>query len=233
MVLDQGFDRPDCRAIVLGKEGWHPGVVGTVASRLVEEFSRPVVLLNIAGTEAHGSARSVDGISIHEAFTACGDHLATYGGHAMAAGLRLQAVRIATFRQALVTWVNDRLSPDELRGLLNIDAWCDMEDLRPELFDQIQGLAPFGQGNRAPVLALRQVSLAQAPRHLGTQGKHLRLMLKQNGRLREAVWFGAGELAPKLAAGMVLDVAFAPVVSTFRGLKRLELHVQDVRKSAG
>src|SRR5690606_37060401 len=98
MVEEEGFATPQRRAIVLGSEGWHAGVVGIVASRLVERFCRPVVMLSYENGHAHGSARSVPGVSIHEAFTACREHLTTFGGHAMAAGLRLQTQRVQVFR---------------------------------------------------------------------------------------------------------------------------------------
>jgi single-stranded-DNA-specific exonuclease len=229
MVFAAGYDRPDCRAIVLGKEGWHPGVVGIVCSRLVDQFARPAVLLNLCNGEAQGSARSVDGVSIHTAFTHCAQHLTSFGGHAMAAGLRLPTGNIDAFRTALVAYVNAHLAPEDMVATLDIDAECELADLTIDLGTQLQKLAPFGRGNPGPVLCVRRVALAQAAQRIGRDGHHLRLMLRQNGRFAQAVWFGAGDLAEKLPAGAQIDVAFEPSVSTWQGQKRCEMHVQDVR----
>lgn len=230
MVRAYGYDRPECRAIVLGKEGWHVGVVGIVASQLVEEFHRPVVLLGIdPDGQAHGSARSVDGLSIHEAFCACAEYLTSFGGHRMAAGLRLPAERIEIFRQALVEFVNARLRPEDLRGLVEIDLECSLEQMTSEVFRAIQRLGPFGAGHPAPCLCLREVELARDAQRVGASGQHLRLWLRQGRYGACAVWFDAGELAEHLPAGTRVDVLFEPVLSTWQGLERGEYHIVDLR----
>ena len=236
MVTAQGYDHPQSRAIVLGKKNWHPGVVGIVASRLVDAFHRPVVMLNIAEDgHAHGSARSVAGISIHEAFTHCAQHLETFGGHAMAAGLRLSENNINIFRDALIHFVNSRLPADSLRGLLHLDADCQPQDLDINTFLQIQQLAPFGCGNPAPILCIRNAELIRPALRIGSTGKHLRLTFRldettnRRARVCEAVWFGAGEHATQLPGGCRLDIAFSPLVSTWMGRQRIEMHVEDVR----
>lgn len=229
MVVERGYDGDDCRAIVLAKEGWHQGVVGIVASRLVERFGRPVVLMNQENGSAHGSARSIDGLSIHEAFTACGEHLDQFGGHAMAAGLTLRTERVEIFREALVAFVNGRLKPDDLVRKLTIDARVTLDDCRLELFDMIQRLAPFGRGNPTPRLVLRDVTLDRPAQRIGGEGNHLSLMLRQGSALVRAVAFGFGDEAERLPAGVRLDVAFNPKVSTWQGRRRAEVHVIDLK----
>lgn len=229
MVVERGYDGPDCRAIVLAKEDWHQGVVGIVASRLVEKFGRPVVLMNRDNGSARGSARSVDGLSIHEAFTACGEHLEKFGGHAMAAGLTMRTDRVEVFRDALVSFVNRRLKPEDLVGRLTIDAEVALDDCRIELFDAIRRLAPFGRGNPTPRLVVRSVTLDRPAQRIGGGGKHLSMTLRQGSTLVRAVAFGFGDEAERLPAGVRLDVAFNPKVSTWQGRRRAEVHVIDLK----
>ena len=236
MVLDGGYDSRDHRAIVVGNGGWHRGVVGIVASRLVEAFARPVVVLSYCeeqdGTEAHGSARSVEGLSIYEALEHCDELLDSFGGHAMAAGLRLEVGHVEAFRQRLVGFVNDRLGPDDLVGVLDIDAVCSLDDVRMDLFEQIQKLAPFGRGNPSPVLCVEAATTDQPAQRMGKEGNHMRVTLRQGRRLVSAVGFGMGDLADRLPAGVTVDVAFEPKISTWQGRRRAEMHIKDLRIGA-
>lgn len=236
MVVENGYDQPDQRAIVLGHEDWHPGVIGIVASRLVEAFARPVVMLHYptnsedeAEVTAQGSARSVAGVSIYDAIAHCQEMLSSFGGHAMAAGLKVPVSRVDQFRRRLVGWVNDRLAPEDLVGTLEIDTVCRLGDLSLGLFEQIDRLAPFGRANPSPVLCVRGVINDQPARRIGAGGKHLRLMLRQDRRLMSAVGFGMGDLAERLPVGTEIDVVFEPKVSTWQGRRQAEIHVKDLR----
>ncbi len=233
MVVDAGYNSPDHRAIVLGKEGWHPGVVGIVASRLVDEFARPVVVLNYRdgddGPEAHGSARSVDGVSIYDAIDHCAAMLDSFGGHAMAAGLRMKAQQVEAFRSRIVAFVNDKLRPDQLVHTLDVDAFCTLDHVSVELFEQIDRLAPFGRANPRPLLCARGVQTERQAWQVGKGGDHLRMVLRQGRRLISAVGFGLGDLATQLPAGVTLDVVFEPKLSWWDGRKRAEMHVKDLR----
>ncbi len=229
MVVDLGYHRDDCRAIVLGCEGWHPGVIGIVCSRLVEEFHRPTILLNYDGDEAHGSARSVQGVSIHEALQHCSAHLTTFGGHAMAAGLRLPRANVEAFRKDLVAFVNSKLCPQDLTPMLVIDADCDLTQVTLDMIDQVQSLAPFGRDNPAPMLCVRNVQLADRARRIGNGGAHLRLSLRHERTLVQAVGWRLGDLADQLPAGIVVDVVFEPKVNTWEGRRRPDMHVKDIR----
>jgi single-stranded-DNA-specific exonuclease len=233
MVRASGFDQPGCRAIVLGKEGWHPGVLGIVASRLVESFVRPTVLLNIDNGEAHGSARSVPGVSIHEALEHCADMLNSFGGHAMAAGVRLNSANLDAFRDRLVAFVNERLGPDDLVEEIDLDAECGLGDVNVGMWDRIARLAPFGRSNPSPLLCLRDVQLAEPARRVGHGGKHLRMSLcdprAPYARRVNAIAFGLGDLADDLPPGARIDIAFSPKVGEWQGTRRAEVHVKDVR----
>jgi single-stranded-DNA-specific exonuclease len=228
MVRDLRFDQPDCRAIVLGREGWHPGVIGIVASRLAERFHRPVVMLNYDNGQAHGSARSIDGICMHTALTACATHLSSYGGHAMAAGLRLPTDAVEAFRQALVEHVNARLAPEAMVGTIHVDAECGLEDLTVTLCEQMQRLAPFGRDNPRPMLCVTNARLARPAARIGQGGDHLRLLLAAERHMLQAVGFHLGHLADDLPAGLELDLVFEPRLSHYRGYPRVDIHVKDL-----
>ncbi|MCX5662104.1 MAG: single-stranded-DNA-specific exonuclease RecJ [Planctomycetota bacterium] len=231
MVKAGGYDGRDSRAIVLGKAGWHPGVVGIVASRLVEAFARPVVMLSLdpESGEAHGSARSVDGVSIHEAIGSCAGLLSSFGGHAMAAGLRFPSDRLDAFRDQLVTFVNQRLGADDLVAILPIDAECSLAEIDLEIGNQLQRLAPFGRGNPSPVLCVRGAVVERSAQRMGGEGKHLSVMLRQGQRLVRAVGWSMGDFAPKLPAGSRIDAAVEIHCSEWQGVRRAEAHLKDIK----
>ncbi|XAM00876.1 DHHA1 domain-containing protein [Phycisphaeraceae bacterium D3-23] len=231
-VENHGYAADDRRAIVVAGDGWHPGVVGIVASRLVDRYHRPAVVLGIdAGSgEAKGSARSVDGVSIHAALTSCGEHLAKFGGHAMAAGLTMDAVKLDAFREALVAEVNTMLPAEDLCGSVRIDAAVDLCDCDVVLFDDVQRLAPFGRSNPKPRLLAECVTLARAAQRMGAAGKHLSLQLRQGGASIRAVAWNRGDLADDLPAGVSVDVVFQPNINTWQGRRNAELVVVDIRR---
>ena len=230
MVLDAGHASEDRRAIVLAHEDWHPGVVGIVASRLVEQFCRPVVMLCIdasTGT-AKGSARSIDQVNLHDAINACNQHLTTFGGHAMAAGLSLQTDKIDAFRAALIEQVNAVLGPEDLVKHVRIDSEVGLAECTPEVFHIVQSLAPFGRGNPKPRLMIARLTVDRAQR-MGGQGRHLSMQLRSDGRSIRAVAWNMGDRAESLPAGCVIDAVFQPAINDWRGNRSAELHVMDLR----
>ena len=231
MVAERGDDTPDRRAVVLAHAEWHAGVVGIVASRLVEALHRPVVLLAIdeANGTAKGSGRSVDGVDLHAALTACGSHLVTYGGHAMAAGLTLDVARLDAFREALVDQVNAVLAAEDLAAVVQVDGRVELGDCCLPVFRQVQRLEPFGRANPRPRLLLRRVTLARPAQRMGANGKHLSLALRHGNTTVRAVAFGLGDLADDLPAGAAVDLVFEPKLNTWRGNTTAELHVIDLR----
>jgi len=231
MTLDAGYDREDTRAIVLAHEDWHPGVVGIVASRLVERFCRPVVLLCIdpSTATAKGSARSVDRVNLHQAIDACSEHLSKFGGHAMAAGLSLPVSSIDAFRQALVQQVNAVLDTADLVPHISIDASAAIEDCTVPLFSLIQSLAPFGRGNPKPRLMMQGLKLDRPAQRMGSMGRHLSLQLKGPGRSIRAVGWGMGDLAEQLPVATQIDVVFQPSINDWRGNQSAELSLVDIR----
>ena len=235
MLLEGGGLSDDQRAIVLGKEGWHLGVLGIVASRLVERHGRPAVLLAMDNGHAHGSARSVDGLCMHTALSACESLLDRYGGHAMAAGLALPSDRLDDFRRAMIEHVNARLDVEQLKPLLRVEGELTLADCDLPVFDHLARLAPFGRANPTPRLRLRNLRLTRAPEPMGSSGKHLALHFDDGTHPRRAVAFQWGAYREALFPGERYDVIVKPKVSLWRGRRRAEIHVEDLarRTAAG
>jgi single-stranded-DNA-specific exonuclease len=234
MVEERGDDAEDRRAIVLAHEDWHPGVIGIVASRLVEAYHRPVILLGIDAETglAKGSARSVDGLDLHAAISRCAHHCSKFGGHAMAAGLTLPAERVEAFRDELIAVVNENLSPEDLVPTVTIDAEVGLHACGLPLVQQLDRLTPFGRANPRPRLLVRGAITARPGQRMGREGKHLSLSLRdERGTGVRAVGFGLGDLADDLPAGVTVDVVVQPKANTWRGVTTAELHVVDLRSA--
>jgi single-stranded-DNA-specific exonuclease len=219
------------RTIVLASEDWHGGVIGIVASRLVDRFHRPAVLIAINGDgTGQGSGRSVPGFHMHQALTACSEHLLSFGGHEMAGGVRIESGQVDAFAAAMETFAKSNLSTESLEPSLRIDAEATLDDLRYRTAEHLVSLAPFGQGNPAPVVAMRGMKLLGQPKRMGRTGKTLGMVLgaPDGGRIR-AVGFGMGDLADELAGIKTVDVAAEPTLNHFRGNTSVELKLRDVK----
>ncbi len=231
--FDQGRDG----ALVLASRDWHAGVIGIVAGRLAEKYHRPVVLvaLDPLGVKPGvGSVRSVPGFDVHSALAACGELLVSHGGHAAAAGLKIDEARIDEFRDEFCRLACDGLSSNGEMPELWIDAETPLSALTMQAVEQLEQLSPFGHGNTRPLLCTSDVALAEPPRTIGGGGRHLSLRLKQHGVQLRGVAFGRGEQAEELqqAAGP-LAVAFRPVINQFQGRRTVELHVVDWQAASG
>jgi single-stranded-DNA-specific exonuclease len=216
--------------LVVGGDGWHRGVIGIVASRLVESFYRPVVVLSIDGDTAHGSCRSVPSFDMLAALERCAPMLTRFGGHKLAAGLTLDAARVKEFRGALADWGDAVLAPDDLRPRLRIDVPVRFGTVRGDLVAELETLAPFGPGNPRPIFSATGVELVDRPRRL--KERHLKMALRQDGRLFRAVaWQGIAHQAWLADHRGTVDVAFSLNQNVFNGETFLELTLADIRRS--
>ena len=231
MVLSGGLDRPDKRVIVLASDRWHGGVIGIVASRLVERFNRPAVLVAFDGDGGQGSCRSIPGFDIREALAACSEHLTSFGGHAMAAGLRVDRKKLEGFTAAMLGYASDHVADEQLSPPLVVDAETTLAGLSYNVVEHIRRLAPFGQGNPPPLLAVRRCKVLSPPRRMGRGGQTVSIMLSQDQAALRAVGFGMGDLADSLVGIREVDVAAQPVLNSFNGQTSVELQLQDVRWS--
>ena len=179
LAEDRGMTGSDRRAIVLAHQGWHPGVVGIVCSRLVERFGRPAILMDKQADVCKGSARSIDGYSIHDALCAASQHLLTWGGHAAAAGLSLAPANLDAFVEAVTAHANEHIAIDQLTPTLTIDCDADMNELDEATVVRMHALAPFGRGNRQPTVRIVGAVLQEPPKQMGAEGKHLQMRVRQ------------------------------------------------------
>jgi single-stranded-DNA-specific exonuclease len=218
-------------ALVVAGEGWHRGVIGIVASRLVDAYHRPAIVLSIEGDTAHGSCRSIPGFDILEALTACAAHLDQFGGHRAAAGLTVARAHIRAFRDAITAWADDHLGPDDLRPRLRIDGQLGFRQITPRLYDGLAQLAPFGIGNPRPTFWTPAARLADGPRRM--KDRHLSMSLRHDGVALRGVFWRAAERAGEIEAGREgLDVAYSIERNTFNGSTSLEVSLADIRAAA-
>ena len=216
-------------SLVVDGEGWHPGVIGIVASRLVERFHRPTVVLSVVDGQARGSARSIRGLDLHQALGRCADLLTRFGGHAAAAGLQLPAGQVTPFRERFEAVVRDTLVDEDLVPELVIDAEVEFSELHRDAVADLARLEPFGMGNPGPVFVCRGLTVVDI-RTMGREQEHIKLRLEQGGRSLDAVaWRRASEFGA-LRRGSVLDLAFTPEVNAWKGTERVQLAIRGLRE---
>ena len=230
-ALKQAETRKESRGLVLYSEGWHPGVIGIVASRVVERFYRPTIMVGVNDGVGKGSARSIEAFHLFDAISGCSDMLTRFGGHKYAAGLTIEADRLPAFREAFERIAMQRLSPEDLIPRCKVDAVVTPRELDESAVEALQKLGPFGQGNPEPVLVMKhQVA---RPRVLtpktGYGSAHLKLALLDAPEV-DAIGFGMADRL-SLVEGPV-DLAFQVGVDTFRGQRRVSLRLKDLRTAA-
>jgi single-stranded-DNA-specific exonuclease len=215
-------------AIVLWSDRWHPGVLGIVASRLIERFHRPTILIACDGDEGKGSGRSVPGFDVHQALQECSEHLIGFGGHSYAAGLTILSENLEVFRSRLCTVVQNRIRPDDYIPKLAIDGPILLDDLNEALVQFLDRLSPFGIGNAEPLFIADDVRLASPP--MVVSRNHLKMSIRQNGREMDCIGFGMGHMAGPLSteAGRI-SVAFVPTINVWQNRARLQLKLRDIQ----
>ena len=217
-------------AIVLADQAWHPGIIGIIASKIVEEFNRPTVMIAIAEDIGHGSARSIPSFHILEALEYCKSKLLSVGGHAQAAGLKIHPDNIDEFRLMLNSTTAQRLSKTDLVPILNIDAEVTLSMLSKALVAELARLSPYGEGNPLPLFAAMNVKVVGQPRRIGSKGQHLSFYVKQGDVAIRAVAFGRGEQFERLKQnGKTCSLAFAVKINNWMDGENLELEVKDIK----
>ena len=218
--------------LVVAGEGWHRGVIGIAASKLVEQYCRPVLVLSIEDGLAYGSGRSIQAFDLLAALEGCADVFLRFGGHRQAAGVTLEAARLPELRHRLSAWANERLSPDDLMPRLRIDAPLGLREISGEVIEGLRQLGPFGAANPKPVFRAGPVELMEPPRVL--KDRHLQLLVRQQGRAFRAIaWRAADREAYLTANRQALELAYCLDQGEYRGERTTELTVADVRASGG
>ncbi|MEX2177937.1 MAG: single-stranded-DNA-specific exonuclease RecJ [Gemmatimonadaceae bacterium] len=232
-VLDQAremvraLDLDRTYGIVLAGEGWHPGVIGIVASRIVEEFGRPTILIALDGHEGKGSGRSISPFDLHAGIDRCRGLLLRFGGHRSAAGVTIARDRVADFTRCFNDVAMETLTPDDLVPELRADLEVELQDVTETLEALFRHVEPCGMGNPAPVMVARGVRIAAPPRTVGKDG--LRVVLEQNGTQLTALGWGMAPRAAELSVGATVDVAFRLERDEWNGASRLQARLADFR----
>jgi single-stranded-DNA-specific exonuclease len=227
-TVDTDIDVGSRTVVVVGGDGWHRGVIGIVASKLVEAFNRPAVVLSIDGDVAHGSCRSIPSFDILAALESCSDLLTKFGGHRQAAGLAMDASRIRELRARINEHADRCLQPDDLRPRLWIDGALAFRSITAQVASEMSALAPFGVGNACPVFRAAGVEIVDGPRLV--KDRHLKMALKHEGRvMRGIAWRAADREAFVSQHRAAIDLAYSLEQDTWNGERYLQLSVADFR----
>jgi single-stranded-DNA-specific exonuclease len=217
-------------ALVLANASWHPGILGIVASRLVDEYARPVLMIAVREGQPHGqgSGRSVPGFKLHEALEECTADLISHGGHAAAAGFRIEPDAIPRFRDRFCSVVTHQLGPEPKPHRLIIDAEVPLAALTTGLMESIQQLEPYGAGNPQPLLLADRLQVVGTPKRIGGGERHLSFRVRQEGRELRAIAFGMGDrVSDLLAQEGKCCLVFTPKLNEWQGYRSVELEVRD------
>jgi single-stranded-DNA-specific exonuclease len=217
---------------VLFNPGWHKGVVGIVASRLIESYYRPTVILTESKGNATGSARSIPGFDLYQAITECADLLESYGGHMYAAGITLKTENVQKFRDRFEAVVKNTIAPELLIPQVEIDTELNFKDISPKLFRILKQFEPFGPENMNPVFFAESVSDNGYARLVGTEEEHLQLGLIQEEypfSVYRAIAFNQASHLYKIKKGSAFDIAYTLMENNFRGLTSIQLNIKDIK----
>ena len=225
--MTRALDLDATFGIVLAAEGWHPGVIGIVASRIVEEFGRPTILVALEGAEGKGSGRSITPFDLHGGISQCRDLLLRFGGHRSAAGVTIARDRVAEFARRFNDVARATLTPEDLVPELRADLEVDLREVDENLEVLLRYVEPCGVGNPSPVLVARGVRVATPPKAIGRDG--LRVRLAQNGTELTAIAWGMAHRLPELVVGAAIDVAFRLERDEWNGESRLQARLADFR----
>lgn len=227
-LVENYLDVDNESAIILHQETWHPGVIGIVASRLVERYYRPTIMMTTVDGVAKGSARSVAGFDIYQALKRCEDKLVQFGGHKYAAGLSVELARLDEFKEAFNEIAKELLTGDLLTPEIKVDAEIKLGEVTPKFVRVLNQFAPFGPGNMRPVFVARNVEIYGTPRIVGKN--HLKFKVRSNGQIFDAIGFNLGGFIDKLLHGRrTADLAFSLDESEFAGEAVPQLKIKDIK----
>ncbi len=215
-------------SLVLHQEGWHTGVIGIVASRVVEKYYRPTILISIEDGIGKGSARSISGFDLYEALKQCDDLFVAFGGHKYAAGLTIEANKIDSFKKRFEEIARHELTADDLIPTLSIEAEIRLSDIDDTFVKWLKLFAPFGPQNMRPVFISRGLQIVGTPMIVGKN--HLKFKVRQDGRVLDVIAFNMGELLYRLSPGEAnLDMAYVIDENEYMGRRSIQLRAKDLR----
>ncbi len=230
--MEELVDLENDRAIVLAAEGWHQGVIGIVASRLVERFHLPTVMIAISDGEGKGSARSIPGFHLCEALKECEHLLIRYGGHKYAAGLSIKPENIEAFRDKFKEVSMKYLTNEDTVPKLHIDSELELRDVDDDFIRKIEMFSPFGPQNMRPVFLTRNCEVVGSPYVVGNN--HLKMKVRKGEAVFDAIGFGFGDMARVIAdRGCLVDMVYALEFNTYNNITRIQVRIRDIKPTIG
>ena len=215
-------------AIIVSGENWHHGVIGIVSSKITDLYFKPSILLCNEGEFSKGSGRSIPGFDLHQALMQCQDTIDRFGGHAMAIGITIKTDKFQEFAEEFEN-VAKEAKIDEIIPIINIDAKIELNEINKEMVESLKLLEPYGEGNKMPIFAFRNLKI-DSIRAL-SEGKHIKLTLKDNNNIINAIGFNLGKIAEDYRIGDKIDVVGTLEINSFNGVDSLQINVKDIMKS--
>jgi single-stranded-DNA-specific exonuclease len=226
-LVDQRGLAKRYKLLVLGCEEWHRGVIGIVASKIKDAFYRPVILFSYQDGKAFGSGRSIRDFSLIDCLDENKDHFNNYGGHTMAVGCELAHKEMANFKDHINTYARTRITHEQLKRKINIDARVDFTDINLAILEILSLLSPFGLGNPKPVFLTEKAEIIAPPKKI--QGRHSKFLVQKNGRIFESIAWRKGEWADALNTGDRVDLVYSLMTSEYLGEERVTLSLEDIK----
>ena len=217
------------KTLIVSGKNWHHGVIGIVSSKITDLYFKPSILLSFEEDGiGKGSGRSVPGFDLHEALSKCSDQIEKYGGHSMAIGITIKKENLEEFKEKIEEIATES-KIDEIIPIINIDAKVNLSDISKQMVESLKDLEPFGEANKMPIFAFKNLKI-DSIRAL-SEGKHLKLTLKDNNSIINAIGFNLGYLADEYRIGDKIDVAGVLEINTFNGVDNLQINIKDIMKS--
>ncbi len=216
------------RTIVLAGKNWHHGVIGIVSSKITEMYFKPSILLSLEEGLGKGSGRSIPGFDLHDALMRCEDSIEKFGGHSMAVGIAVKEDNLNTFYKEFEK-IAEEHKTEEIIPIVNVDAKVELSEINKTMVEDLKELEPYGEANKMPVFAFKNVKI-DSIRSL-SEGKHLKLTLRENNQIVNAIGFNMGKLADEYRIGDKIDIAGVLEINTFNGVDNLQINIKDVMKS--
>ena len=235
-IKDEVFSRLNAdyveqnKVVVLSGQNWHPGVIGIVASQVVDQYFRPAVLVGINDGIGRGSARSIEGLNMYQLLDSCRDLFLDFGGHEGAAGFEINPENVPVLEKRLRQEIERKISSEDLTPRLAIDAELEPAGINMGLIKELELLDPHGEGNPRPVFMSRGLNLYDV-RRVGSDGRHLKLKFNDGDLSLDTIGFNLGELADKLSYNSKYDIAYRLEANEWNGFETAQLSLVDIREA--
>ena len=221
-------DNKDKKCIVLAEENWHHGIIGIVASKITEIYYKPSILICLEGDKGKGSGRSVPGFDLYTALTKCSDYIEKFGGHSMAIGITIKKENFEKLKEAIEKYAQESNISD-IMPIINIDKEINLKNINIEEVKSLELLEPFGEANKMPLFLLRNLKIDSIRALSG--GKHLKLTLKQDNNIVDAIGFNMGDLSKEYLLGDKVDVVGTIEINSFGNKENIQINLKDIRKA--